>query len=141
VQQRETEVVADEEQIFLIKLQAQLAKQPTVPSGPGLRESPNRSGPIGPKSSPRPAASAGGSTVITPKKPDATKLNAATSDTGVLANFFNSLLSKKTTPSSTTVTSPDSRTADQLSPANETSPADSTLSPSSSSVNEADSLA
>ncbi|XP_029464055.1 cytoplasmic dynein 1 light intermediate chain 2 isoform X2 [Rhinatrema bivittatum] len=88
------ELVAEDEQVFLMKQQSHLAKQPATPTR--ASESPARA----PTGSPRtgrtgpnnvPSASPIGSV----KKPDPNIKNAAASE-GVLASFFNSLLSKKT---------------------------------------------
>lgn len=105
--QREVEISADDEQVFLLKIQGQIAKQPVASAGgtptATQRESPVRltspAGPAKPTMSPRAVSAAGAA--ATPMKKDAAggKLNPATNDTGVLANFFNSLLSKnKTSP-------------------------------------------
>ncbi|XP_007457375.1 PREDICTED: cytoplasmic dynein 1 light intermediate chain 2 isoform X2 [Lipotes vexillifer] len=89
------ELAAEDEQVFLMKQQSLLAKQPATPTR--ASESPAR----GPSGSPRtqgrggptsvPSASPGTSV----KKPDPNIKNNAASE-GVLASFFNSLLSKKT---------------------------------------------
>ncbi|XP_013419825.1 cytoplasmic dynein 1 light intermediate chain 2 isoform X1 [Lingula anatina] len=84
---RDADIVAEDEQLFLMKQQTQLDKAP-----PAGGESPARPASRQP-ASPRPA---GGSpnTTGSPKKIDGPKANAASE--GVLANFFNSLLNKKT---------------------------------------------
>ncbi|KAL4617172.1 cytoplasmic dynein 1 light intermediate chain 1-like [Arapaima gigas] len=93
----EKEVVAEDNQVFLLKLQSLLAKQPAVSGGRAVDTS-NR----GPSGSPRtPSRSASGNVAnVMPmqtgtKKIDPTVKGGQTSE-GVLANFFNSLLSKKT---------------------------------------------
>ncbi|KAM4614395.1 cytoplasmic dynein 1 light intermediate chain 2 [Discoglossus pictus] len=89
------EVAAEDEQVFLMKQQSYLAKQPATPTR--ASESPARA----PTGSPRTAGRSGPTTVpssspmATVKKPDPNIKNAAASE-GVLASFFNSLLSKKT---------------------------------------------
>ncbi|XP_075694749.1 cytoplasmic dynein 1 light intermediate chain 2 isoform X2 [Rhinoderma darwinii] len=89
------EVAAEDEQVFLMKQQSYLAKQPATPTR--ASESPARA----PTSSPRTPGRTGPTTVPSSspmaavKKPDPNIKNAAASE-GVLASFFNSLLSKKT---------------------------------------------
>ncbi|OCT82324.1 cytoplasmic dynein 1 light intermediate chain 2 [Xenopus laevis] len=89
------EVAAEDEQVFLMKQQSYLAKQPATPTR--ASESPARA----PTGSPRtpgrtgPTAVPSSSPMATVKKPDPNIKNAAASE-GVLASFFNSLLSKKT---------------------------------------------
>uniref|UniRef100_A0A667WUK2 Dynein light intermediate chain n=1 Tax=Myripristis murdjan TaxID=586833 RepID=A0A667WUK2_9TELE len=90
------EISAEDEQVFLMKQQSLLAKQPATPTrGATASESPGRTG------SPRPSGRAGqpnvtsGSPMTAVKKPDPNMKGAAANE-GVLANFFNSLLSKKT---------------------------------------------
>ncbi|XP_006004093.1 cytoplasmic dynein 1 light intermediate chain 2 isoform X2 [Latimeria chalumnae] len=89
------EVAAEDEQVFLMKQQSLLAKQPATPTR--ATESPARA----PSGSPRTPGRAGPSNVasVSPmtavKKPDPNMKGAAANE-GVLANFFNSLLSKKT---------------------------------------------
>ncbi|XP_053556364.1 cytoplasmic dynein 1 light intermediate chain 2 [Bombina bombina] len=89
------EVVAEDDQVFLMKQQSLLAKQPATPTR--ASESPARA----PTGSPRTASRTGSTTVPSSspmtnvKKPDPNIKNAAASE-GVLASFFNSLLSKKT---------------------------------------------
>ncbi|XP_026569901.1 cytoplasmic dynein 1 light intermediate chain 2 [Pseudonaja textilis] len=89
------EFAAEEEQVFLMKHQSYLAKQPATPTR--ASESPAR----GPSGSPRPQGRTGPATVpsaspiASVKKPDPAIKNNAASE-GVLASFFNSLLSKKT---------------------------------------------
>ncbi|XP_022377211.1 cytoplasmic dynein 1 light intermediate chain 1 isoform X3 [Enhydra lutris kenyoni] len=92
----EKEIVAEDDQVFLMKLQSLLAKQPPTAAGRpdasprvpgGSPRTPNRSVSSNVASvSPIPAGS---------KKIDPNMKAGATSE-GVLANFFNSLLSKKT---------------------------------------------
>ncbi|XP_073439316.1 cytoplasmic dynein 1 light intermediate chain 2 isoform X1 [Dendrobates tinctorius] len=89
------EVAAEDEQVFLMKQQSYLAKQPATPTR--ASESPARA----PTGSPRapgrtgPTAVPSSSPMATVKKPDPNIKNNAASE-GVLASFFNSLLSKKT---------------------------------------------
>ncbi|XP_018421958.1 PREDICTED: cytoplasmic dynein 1 light intermediate chain 2 [Nanorana parkeri] len=89
------EVAAEDEQVFLMKQQSYLAKQPATPTR--ASESPARA----PTGSPRTPGRTGSTTVPSSspmaavKKPDPNSKNAAASE-GVLASFFNSLLSKKT---------------------------------------------
>nr|XP_019935455.1 PREDICTED: cytoplasmic dynein 1 light intermediate chain 2 isoform X2 [Paralichthys olivaceus] len=90
------EINAEDEQVFLMKQQSLLAKQPATPTR-GATESPGRPA----SASPRPAGRAGqptvtsGSPMAAVKKPDP-NMKAGAANEGVLANFFNSLLSKKT---------------------------------------------
>ncbi|XP_045065953.1 cytoplasmic dynein 1 light intermediate chain 2 isoform X2 [Coregonus clupeaformis] len=90
------EVNAEDEQVFLMKQQSLLAKQPATPTR-GATESPGRTA----SGSPRPTGRTGPTNVasVSPmtavKKPDPNMKGAAANE-GVLANFFNSLLSKKT---------------------------------------------
>ncbi|XP_071375791.1 cytoplasmic dynein 1 light intermediate chain 2 isoform X1 [Centroberyx affinis] len=90
------EINAEDEQVFLMKQQSLLAKQPATPTR-GATESPGRTA----SGSPRPSGRAGqpnvasGSPMTAVKKPDPNMKGAAANE-GVLANFFNSLLSKKT---------------------------------------------
>uniref|UniRef100_A0A7N5KEZ0 Dynein light intermediate chain n=1 Tax=Ailuropoda melanoleuca TaxID=9646 RepID=A0A7N5KEZ0_AILME len=89
------ELAAEDEQVFLMKQQSLLAKQPATPTR--ASESPAR----GPSGSPRtqgrggPASVPSASPGTSVKKPDPNIKNNAASE-GVLASFFNSLLSKKT---------------------------------------------
>ncbi|XP_006878776.1 PREDICTED: cytoplasmic dynein 1 light intermediate chain 2 isoform X2 [Elephantulus edwardii] len=89
------EMAAEDEQVFLMKQQSLLAKQPATPTR--ASESPAR----GPSGSPRTQGRGGPATVpsaspgTSVKKPDPNIKNNAASE-GVLASFFNSLLSKKT---------------------------------------------
>ncbi|KAI1889898.1 hypothetical protein AGOR_G00167650 [Albula goreensis] len=89
------EVNAEDEQVFLMKQQSLLAKQPATPTR--AADSPARAA----SGSPRPTGRAGQANVasVSPmtsvKKPDPNMKGAAANE-GVLANFFNSLLSKKT---------------------------------------------
>ncbi|XP_041641622.1 cytoplasmic dynein 1 light intermediate chain 2 isoform X2 [Cheilinus undulatus] len=90
------EISAEDEQVFLMKQQSLLAKQPATPTR-GATESPGRTA----SGSPRPAGRAGqpavtgSSPMAAVKKPDP-NMKAGAANEGVLANFFNSLLSKKT---------------------------------------------
>ncbi|KAM6950264.1 cytoplasmic dynein 1 light intermediate chain 2 isoform 1-T1 [Lycodopsis pacificus] len=92
----EKEINAEDEQVFLMKQQSLLSKQPATPTR-GATESPGRTA----SGSPRPAGRTGQSnaTSASPmaavKKPDP-NMKAGAANEGVLANFFNSLLSKKT---------------------------------------------
>ncbi|XP_031702029.1 cytoplasmic dynein 1 light intermediate chain 2 isoform X1 [Anarrhichthys ocellatus] len=92
----EKEINAEDEQVFLMKQQSLLSKQPATPTR-GATESPGRTA----SGSPRPAGRSGQSnaTSASPmaavKKPDP-NMKAGAANEGVLANFFNSLLSKKT---------------------------------------------
>jgi len=87
---REVEVVAEEEQQFLSRQQQYLAQGiPQTQGGPmppGVQKTPDRKvvGSPGVQGSPKKI------------DPSAVKQGAATTSEGVLANFFNSLLSKKT---------------------------------------------
>ncbi|XP_048040621.1 cytoplasmic dynein 1 light intermediate chain 2 isoform X2 [Megalobrama amblycephala] len=89
------EISAEDEQVFLMKQQSLLAKQPATPTRG--TESPARTT----SGSPRPTGRTGPTNVasVSPmtavKKPDPNMKGAAANE-GVLANFFNSLLSKKT---------------------------------------------
>ncbi|KAK2819963.1 hypothetical protein Q7C36_021609 [Tachysurus vachellii] len=89
------EINAEDEQVFLMKQQSLLAKQPATPSR--ATESPARTA----SGSPRPTVRTGPTNVAsvspmtTVKKPDP-NIKGAAANEGVLANFFNSLLSKKT---------------------------------------------
>ena len=87
--QRDAELVAEDEQVFLMKQQTQLSKQPSQRESP-IRPSP---GVQKPTTSPRPSPNVNTNTPI--KKLDGTKPGTPGNE-GVLANFFNSLLSKKT---------------------------------------------
>ncbi|KAJ8288232.1 hypothetical protein COCON_G00008910 [Conger conger] len=83
----ETEIVAEDDQVFLVKLQSLLAKQPPVSAGRPVDAS-NR----GPGGSPRTISrSASGNVAsVMPMQ------SGGQTSEGVLTNFFNSLLSKKT---------------------------------------------
>uniref|UniRef100_UPI003AB0DB86 cytoplasmic dynein 1 light intermediate chain 2 isoform X5 n=1 Tax=Centroberyx gerrardi TaxID=166262 RepID=UPI003AB0DB86 len=89
------EINAEDEQVFLMKQQSLLAKQPATPTRGATSPGRTASG------SPRPSGRAGqpnvasGSPMTAVKKPDPNMKGAAANE-GVLANFFNSLLSKKT---------------------------------------------
>ncbi|BFZ12818.1 hypothetical protein BsWGS_15857 [Bradybaena similaris] len=93
VVQRDAEIVADDEQAFLTKMQAQLSKQPAPGSAPAQPEpAPARQQrPAGvqrtPERSPAPPSTG------TPIRGKDGKPQAGTTE-GMLANFFNSLLSK-----------------------------------------------
>lgn len=93
--QKDAEVIAEDEQVFLMRLQSQLAKQPA----PGCAsETPLRSSPGVSKGTPSPRASPGASGSPTPGSTRKVPLDSCktASSEGMLANFFNSLLSKKT---------------------------------------------
>uniref|UniRef100_A0AAX7TUZ2 Dynein light intermediate chain n=1 Tax=Astatotilapia calliptera TaxID=8154 RepID=A0AAX7TUZ2_ASTCA len=87
------EINAEDEQVFLMKQQVDVAISPFIM----ISESPGRTA----SGSPRPAGRAGqtavasGSPMTSVKKPDPNMKPGAANE-GVLANFFNSLLSKKT---------------------------------------------
>uniref|UniRef100_A0A668S4A9 Dynein light intermediate chain n=1 Tax=Oreochromis aureus TaxID=47969 RepID=A0A668S4A9_OREAU len=87
------EINAEDEQVFLMKQQVDVASSPFFM----ISESPGRTG----SASPRPASRTGPTAVtsVSPmasvKKPDPNMKPGAANE-GVLANFFNSLLSKKT---------------------------------------------
>ncbi|XP_069770503.1 cytoplasmic dynein 1 light intermediate chain 1 isoform X2 [Narcine bancroftii] len=92
----EKEILAEDDQVFLMKLQSFLAKQPPLSTGRPLDSSTRVAG-----GSPRTPSRSGSPNVVnvTPipagnKKIDPNIKGAASE--GVLANFFNSLLSKKT---------------------------------------------
>ncbi|ELU06193.1 hypothetical protein CAPTEDRAFT_20224 [Capitella teleta] len=97
--QRDAEIAAEDEQLFLMKLQTQLSKTPTPSAAPGgNRESPMRSGSSVQKSntSPRVTSSPSNAGIgPSPKKMEAGKQGGAPGNENVLANFFNSLLTKK----------------------------------------------
>jgi len=93
----EKEIMAEDDQVFLMKLQSLLAKQPPTAAGRPVDTSPRV-----PRGSPRTPNRSVSSNVasVSPipagsKKIDPNMKAGATSE-GVLANFFNSLLSKKT---------------------------------------------
>uniref|UniRef100_A0A8C5QPU6 Dynein light intermediate chain n=1 Tax=Leptobrachium leishanense TaxID=445787 RepID=A0A8C5QPU6_9ANUR len=92
----EKEIVSEDDQVFLMKQQSLLAKQP--PSAAGRPDA----SPRVPGGSPRTPSRSGGSNVASVSPvPAGTKkidpnMKAGTTSEGVLANFFNSLLSKKT---------------------------------------------
>ncbi|XP_074644368.1 cytoplasmic dynein 1 light intermediate chain 2-like isoform X2 [Tubulanus polymorphus] len=90
--QRDLEVLAEDEQTFLMKQQMQLSKTP-APGGTPRQDSPLRSAGGSPRVSGSPGTGAG--LTASPKKADGARAGGATNE-GVLANFFNSLLSKKT---------------------------------------------
>ncbi|CAL4063467.1 unnamed protein product, partial [Meganyctiphanes norvegica] len=97
---REVEVQAEDEQAFLGRHQAGLAAGgPGTPGGGGggRQESPLRQPTAVQKTSTsRVPASASPAQMSSPKKMEPAKPGAAGANEGVLANFFNSLLSKKT---------------------------------------------
>ncbi|XP_078256838.1 cytoplasmic dynein 1 light intermediate chain 2 isoform X1 [Rhinoraja longicauda] len=88
------EVASEDEQVFLMKQQSLLAKQPATPSRPA--DSPRQPG-----GSPRTPRQPGGTNMVTAVPPITSgtpkgERCPAAANEGVLANFFNSLLSKKT---------------------------------------------
>uniref|UniRef100_A0A8C0TAJ5 Dynein light intermediate chain n=2 Tax=Canis lupus familiaris TaxID=9615 RepID=A0A8C0TAJ5_CANLF len=89
------ELAAEDEQVFLMKQQSLLAKQPATPTR--ASESPARGSSGSPRTQGRggPASVPSASPGTSVKKPDPNIKNNAASE-GVLASFFNSLLSKKT---------------------------------------------
>ncbi|XP_006851650.1 PREDICTED: cytoplasmic dynein 1 light intermediate chain 1 isoform X2 [Chrysochloris asiatica] len=93
----EKEIVAEDDQVFLMKLQSLLAKQPPTAVGRPVDASPRVPG-GSPRTPNRSVSSNVASVSPIPagsKKIDPNMKAGATSE-GVLANFFNSLLSKKT---------------------------------------------
>uniref|UniRef100_A0A8C0D490 Dynein light intermediate chain n=1 Tax=Balaenoptera musculus TaxID=9771 RepID=A0A8C0D490_BALMU len=93
----EKEIVAEDDQVFLMKLQSLLAKQPPTAAGRPVDASPRVPG-GSPRTPNRSVSSNVASVSPIPagsKKIDPNMKAGATSE-GVLANFFNSLLSKKT---------------------------------------------
>ncbi|NWH59244.1 DC1L1 protein, partial [Geococcyx californianus] len=93
----EKEIVAEDDQVFLMKQQSQLAKQPPTAAGRPVDASPRVPG-GSPRTPNRSVTSNVASVTPMPtgsKKIDPNMKAGATSE-GVLANFFNSLLSKKT---------------------------------------------
>ncbi|XP_053322352.1 cytoplasmic dynein 1 light intermediate chain 1 isoform X2 [Spea bombifrons] len=91
----EKEIVSEDDQVFLMKQQSQLAKQPPTAAG-----RPDAS-PRVPGGSPRTPSRSGSSNVasVSPVPAGTKKIDPnmkGTTSEGVLANFFNSLLSKKT---------------------------------------------
>ncbi|XP_044268038.1 cytoplasmic dynein 1 light intermediate chain 1 isoform X1 [Tribolium madens] len=85
---RETELLAEDEQAFLARQQQILFAGGNNLQGPRLGETPIRSSPLG-KATVR-------TTQGSPKKLDGSKVVSSPGGEGVLANFFNSLLHKKT---------------------------------------------
>ncbi|XP_055087476.1 cytoplasmic dynein 1 light intermediate chain 2 isoform X2 [Periophthalmus magnuspinnatus] len=87
------EICAEDEQVFLMKQQSLLAKQPATPTRGATSPARTASG------SPRPAGrgqtGVSAASMAAVKKPDP-NMKAGAANEGVLANFFNSLLSKKT---------------------------------------------
>ncbi|XP_013365606.1 PREDICTED: cytoplasmic dynein 1 light intermediate chain 1 isoform X2 [Chinchilla lanigera] len=93
----EKEIMAEDDQVFLMKLQSLLAKQPPTTAGRPVDASPRVPG-GSPRTPNRSVSSNVASVSPIPagsKKIDPNMKAGATSE-GVLANFFNSLLSKKT---------------------------------------------
>ncbi|XP_033838875.1 cytoplasmic dynein 1 light intermediate chain 2 isoform X3 [Periophthalmus magnuspinnatus] len=87
------EICAEDEQVFLMKQQSLLAKQPATPTR-GATESPARTASGSPRPAGRGQTGVSAASMAAVKKPDPNMKGAA--NEGVLANFFNSLLSKKT---------------------------------------------
>uniref|UniRef100_A0A669BKR2 Dynein light intermediate chain n=1 Tax=Oreochromis niloticus TaxID=8128 RepID=A0A669BKR2_ORENI len=87
------EINAEDEQVFLMKQQVDVASSPFFM----ISESPGRTGSGSPRPGGRavPTAVTSGSPMASVKKPDPNMKPGAANE-GVLANFFNSLLSKKT---------------------------------------------
>ncbi|XP_030406876.1 cytoplasmic dynein 1 light intermediate chain 1 isoform X2 [Gopherus evgoodei] len=93
----EKEIIAEDDQVFLMKQQSLLAKQPPTAAGRPVDASPRVPG-GSPRTPNRSVTSNVASVTPIPtgsKKIDPNMKAGATSE-GVLANFFNSLLSKKT---------------------------------------------
>ncbi|XP_040819961.1 cytoplasmic dynein 1 light intermediate chain 1 isoform X4 [Ochotona curzoniae] len=93
----EKEIMAEDDQVFLMKLQSLIAKQPPTAAGRPVDASPRVPG-GSPRTPNRSVSSNVASVSPVPagaKKIDPNMKAGATSE-GVLANFFNSLLSKKT---------------------------------------------
>ncbi|XP_008308164.1 cytoplasmic dynein 1 light intermediate chain 2 isoform X2 [Cynoglossus semilaevis] len=90
------EIHAEDEQVFLMKQQSLLAKQPATPTR-GATESPGRPSSVSPRPTVRPGQPTvtSSSPMAAVKKPDP-NMKAGAANEGVLASFFNSLLSKKT---------------------------------------------
>ncbi|XP_043937523.1 cytoplasmic dynein 1 light intermediate chain 2 [Protopterus annectens] len=91
------EVAAEDEQVFLMKQQSLLAKQPVTPTRSTVSICPSRGGqggrqPRG-KGGPRNLGSSSPGTSVKKSNP---QFRSTAANEGVLANFFNSLLSKKT---------------------------------------------
>lgn len=100
--QRDAEVTAEDIQVFLMKQQTQLSKQP-APGSAG--DSPVRPpGSTAKQATTSPLQRAGSSptpATASPKKMDGMKQQQPNTSEGMLANFFNSLLNKKTGVAST----------------------------------------
>ncbi|XP_045193995.2 cytoplasmic dynein 1 light intermediate chain 2-like [Mercenaria mercenaria] len=92
--QRDAEVTVEDVQVFLMKQQSYLSKAPS-PGAAG--ESPSK--PSGTTAKPTPglqkASSSPNPSMVSPKKMDS-KAGGPNTSEGMLANFFNSLLNKKT---------------------------------------------
>ncbi|XP_029634296.1 cytoplasmic dynein 1 light intermediate chain 2 isoform X1 [Octopus sinensis] len=92
--QKDAEIVAEDEQVFLMRQQSLLNSQPAPGSTP---ETPIRSSAGVAKGSPSSRSSPGGTGSPTSGSARKVPLDSKTAGTeGMLANFFNSLLSKKT---------------------------------------------
>uniref|UniRef100_A0A8C5KQQ7 Dynein light intermediate chain n=1 Tax=Jaculus jaculus TaxID=51337 RepID=A0A8C5KQQ7_JACJA len=88
----EKEVMAEDDQVFLMKLQSLLAKQPPTAAGRPVDASPRVPG-----GSPQiPNRSVSSNVASVSPIPAGSNMKAGAMSEGVLANFFNSLLSKKT---------------------------------------------
>ncbi|XP_076470697.1 cytoplasmic dynein 1 light intermediate chain 2-like isoform X2 [Babylonia areolata] len=95
--QRDAEVVAEDEQTFLMKLQTVLAKQPAPggsPAGPSGEGTPTRT--ARPQTQRTPGDRPGAQTSPMRGKDNKSGGPAGQATEGMLANFFNSLLNKKT---------------------------------------------
>ncbi|KAK6185039.1 hypothetical protein SNE40_007361 [Patella caerulea] len=90
--QRDAEIIAEDEQVFLMRQQSQLSKQPAP--GPAAESTPIRTQrPQAQRTPERPGGTP--NTPLRGKSQDGKGAPPGTSE-GMLANFFNSLLSKKT---------------------------------------------
>ncbi|XP_005105824.3 cytoplasmic dynein 1 light intermediate chain 2 [Aplysia californica] len=87
VVQRDAEVSAEDEQVFLMKQQSQLAKQPAPGTSPAEQAAPRQQRPAVQRTPERSPAPANANTPTRGRDPATTE--------GMLANFFNSLLSSK----------------------------------------------
>uniref|UniRef100_A0A8D3DRB1 Dynein light intermediate chain n=1 Tax=Scophthalmus maximus TaxID=52904 RepID=A0A8D3DRB1_SCOMX len=86
----EKEIQAEDDQVFLVKLQSLLAKQPAVTAGRPV-DTTSRA----PTGSPRTSNRSAAANVANTMPQSGTSLHVMTTSEGVLANFFNSLLTKK----------------------------------------------
>lgn len=100
VVQRDSEVSAEDEQVFLMKQQAQLAKTPAPGASPAEQAAPRQQRPAVARTPERSAAAP--ANAATPARGvgggggGGTAGRDAGTTEGMLANFFNSLLSNKT---------------------------------------------